>query len=208
MKSERASLMLRLPSSLHLQLKSDARSAELSLNRHCLALLGGKAGGGAGRRAPRALSLGSSSTRPGNVLKELSSAVLLALGKNLEGLVLFGSFARGQETARSDIDLLVVLSDGVKLDRDVYSRWRFGRFSGHEVAPLFVRIPAEGRRIGGLWFEVALEGIVLFDRNLQVSRFLAQVRKLIAADGVRRMVTHGHPYWIRTGPPARGGSSE
>jgi hypothetical protein len=43
---------------------------------------------------------------------------------------------------------------------------------------------------------VALDGIVLFDRNLRVSRFLAHVRDLVADGRVQRKVTHGHPYWV------------
>ena len=129
-------------------------------------------------------------------------------GSSVEGLVLFGSFARGRQTANSDIDLLVVLNRSVTLDRDIYSRWRLRKFEGREVAPLFVQIPGEGERIGGLWFEVALDGIVLFDRDLRLSRFLSHVRDLVAGGRVRRMVTHGHPYWVHSDKVGQDLSSE
>jgi len=141
-------------------------------------------------------------------LKELSARALETLGDEIQGLVLFGSFARGRETANSDIDLLVVVTGSVPLDRDVYSRWQLGKCSGREVAPLFVHIPAEGERIGGLWFEAAFDGIVLFDRDLRLSRFLSQVRNLVASGRVRRMMTHGHPYWVHCGQVARNLASE
>jgi len=121
------------------------------------------------------------------------------MGGDIDGLVLFGSLARGQETASSDVDLLIILNRSVALDRDVYSRWQFDRFAGREIAPLFVHLPAEGERAGGLWLEVALDGIVLFDRDLRVTRFLSRVRNLVAGGQVRRMVTHGHPYWVYSG---------
>jgi predicted nucleotidyltransferase len=129
-------------------------------------------------------------------LQDLAASVIETWADSIEGLVLFGSFARGREIASSDIDLLVVLNESVTLDRDVYSRWQLRRFSGREVAPLFVQIPGDGERVGGLWFEVAMDGIVLFDRDLRLSRFLAHVRNTVADGRVKRMVTHGHPYWV------------
>ena len=122
--------------------------------------------------------------------------VLETVGDDIDGLVLFGSMARGQQTASSDIDLLIVLNRSTILDRDVYSRWKLGRFAGREIAPLFVHLPADGERVGGLWLEVALDGVVLFDRDLRVTRFLSRVRNLVAGGRVRRMITHGHPYWV------------
>ena len=128
----------------------------------------------------------------------------LAKDFGVHSLALFGSFARGRSTSSSDIDLLIVLSGNVTLDRDVYLNWKPRKFDGREVAPLFVQIPEEGERIGGLWFEVALDGILLYDRDLRLSRFLSHVRDLIAGGKVRRMVTHGHPYWVYSDKPGRG----
>ncbi len=142
------------------------------------------------------LTLAADPSRRTALLQDLSARVLKTWGGDIEGLVLFGSFARGRQTASSDIDLLVVLNSNVILDRDVYSRWQFNKFDDREVAPLFVHIPGDGEKIGGLWFEVALDGIVLFDRELHLSRFLSRVRDLIAGGHVRRKVTHGHPYWV------------
>jgi predicted nucleotidyltransferase len=208
MKPALAALILRIPSSLHQQLKQEARCADISLNKHCLALLSGRTTGSAVRRSAISLSLASSTSSQTDILKDLSARVLEILGSAVEGLVLFGSFARGQETASSDIDLLVVLNDSISLDRDVYSRWRFGKFCGREVAPLFVQIPAEGEKIGGLWFEVALDGVVLFDSDLRLTRFLSRVRNLVASGQVRRMVTHGHPYWVHSSQVAHDLSEE
>jgi predicted nucleotidyltransferase len=203
MKSKRAALILRVPPSLHQQLKQEARSADMSLNKHCLGILGGKARTSPARRSTLNLRHPPSASSPTNALKDLAARVLETVGDDVEALVLFGSFARGQELEGSDIDLLVVLNDHVALDRDVYSRWQFGKFFGREVSPLFVQIPAEGERIGGLWFEVALEGVVLFDRDLRLSRFLSRVRNYIAVGRIRRMITHGHPYWVHSGEVVR-----
>lgn len=204
MKSPRATLILRIPSFLHQRLKQEARDADLSLNKHCCTLLSRRTGGSSAEGSPISLTLETGNSRRTALLQDLSVRVLETWGSNIEGLALFGSFARGRETAKSDIDLLVVLSNNVTLDRDIYSRWQLRKFGGREVAPLFVQIPGEGERIGGLWFEVALDGIVLFDRNLHLSRFLFHVRDLIAGGRVRRMVTHGHPYWVHSEKAAQG----
>ena len=141
-------------------------------------------------------------------LQDLAAAVLATWERSVEGLVLFGSFARGTQTASSDIDLLVVLDQSVTLDRDLYSCWRPRKFEGREVTPLLVQIPGKGERIGGLWFEVALDGIVLFDRDLHLSRFLSHVRELVADGRVSRMLTHGHPYWVYSDKTGRVLASE
>jgi predicted nucleotidyltransferase/predicted HicB family RNase H-like nuclease len=208
MKFARATLVLRIPSLLHQQLKQDARSADLSLNKHCRNLLSGRTGDFSSEGASTSLKLAAGGSRHMALLRELSAQALEAMGDSVEGLVLFGSFARGRQTASSDIDLLVVLNGNMTLDRDVYSRWQLCKFDGREVAPLFVQIPHEGERIGGLWFEVALDGIVLYDKDLHLSRFLSDVRDLVASGQVKRMVTHGHPYWVHSSRKSPDLSSE
>ena len=198
MKSSRATLILRIPSLLHQRLKEEARHADTSLNKHCITLLDRRTGKAASEGVSTSLSFATAHSDRMVSLQDLSAGVIEAWKKEIEKLVLFGSFARGRQTANSDIDLLVVLDGNVTLDRDIYARWQFHRFNAREVAPLFVHIPGTGERIGGLWFEVALDGIVLYDRDLHLSRFLSRVRELVAEGRVKRMVTHGHPYWVHT----------
>ena len=196
MRPDLATLILRVPASLHRRLKQEARWAGTSLNRYCLGLLGGKTAESQAGRPALTPAPPSGSSHRADILQDLSERVLETAGDDIDGLVLFGSMARGRQTASSDIDLLIVLNRSAILDRDVYSRWKLGRFAGREIAPLFVHLPADGERVGGLWLEVALDGVVLFDRDLRVTRFLSRVRNLVAGGRVRRMITHGHPYWV------------
>jgi predicted nucleotidyltransferase len=207
MSSKSSALILRIPPSLHQQLKRDARSADMSLNKYCRNLLSGKRGNPSAESAPISVTLEAVRSHRTDLLRNLSAQALEALGDDLEGLALFGSYARARQTENSDIDLLVVLNSSMTLDRDVYSHWQPGKFNGREVAPLFVQIPGEGENIGGLWFEVALDGIVIYDKDLQLSRFLAHARNLVAEGQVKRMVTHGHPYWVHADRIERGLSS-
>jgi len=56
-----------------------------------------------------------------HLLKELKEALRGIYGGRLRGLYLFGSYARGDEVAESDVDVLVVLGEitsyGAEIDR-------------------------------------------------------------------------------------------
>jgi hypothetical protein len=49
--------------------------------------------------------------------------------------------------------------------------------------------------VTGLWAEAALDGVVLFERGLVVSKRLAAVRRDIVAGRLVRRLAHGQPYW-------------
>ena len=100
---------------------------------------------------------------------ELVRRALAIFGAQLVGVLLYGSWMRGEATDRSDVDALVVLEEGVDLTRALYRSW-----------------DAQA---------LAWAGRVLFEREGRVSAQLTRVRRDIV-DGrlVRRMV-HGQGYW-------------
>jgi hypothetical protein len=114
------------------------------------------------------------------------------------GLVLFGSHARGTARAGSDVDLLVVLSAGRLPRRDDYQRWDQDVAPGRDprLSPHFVAWPGTGARPGGLWREVARDGLVLWELDGELSRTLAEIRAHVERAGDRRGTSHGHPYWV------------
>lgn len=125
-----------------------------------------------------------------------------AFGPQLEGLVLFGSLARGDATSASDADLLLVLSERVPVARSLYHAWDGSaaakrRLRGCSVSPQFVALPATTATPGGLWYEVALDGRLLWDRHGRVGAALSRLRHEVASGAVERRETHGHPYWVR-----------
>jgi predicted nucleotidyltransferase len=118
------------------------------------------------------------------------------LGDDLEAVVLFGSQARGEARAGSDVDLLVVVSERREIDRSLYRLW--DECNGATVVnPHFVHLPGDVFEAGSLWFEIAIEGIVLEDREGNVNRFLSRVRRAIANGQIRRGSVHGRPYWVK-----------
>lgn len=173
---------LRIEPELHASLREAARDAGTSLNDFCahkLASPGGLLGPAAGAVVDRAGSI---------------------LGDSLMGVVAFGSWARGDETATSDLDVLLVVGEKVPIARGLYRRWDDGpalQWDGHEVAPHFVHLPSESEGVSGLWAELALDGLVLFERELAVSRYLADVRRRILRGELSFRVAGGQSYWVR-----------
>lgn len=172
--------VLRIDPDLHAFLRDAARAAGVSLNEFC----------------SRSLLLPPADL-PKGILDALSKAIRL-LGDDLLSAVAFGSWARGEMVDGSDIDLLLVLRSEVDLQRSLYRAWDRSplTWSGHSIEPHFVHLPDDGARITGFWAEVVVDGIVLFDRDLTLSRRLAEFRRRIASGAMVRRWSGGHPYWV------------
>jgi hypothetical protein len=119
------------------------------------------------------------------------------------GLILFGSSARGDATENSDTDLLLVMRPGMKIERGLYRLWDefcredLGAQDAGKISPHFVTFPGSVLAAGGLWYEAALDGLVLWEIGSQVSRFLSSVREAMGQGRIRRRMLHGSPYWIK-----------
>lgn len=172
--------LLRIEQGLHQALRDAAAGAGLSLNEYCarkLAAPGREVGGPA------------------------SAAVYEALGRfggEVVGVIAFGSWARGEMTPSSDVDLLLVVRPGTGVTRRLYRVWDEAPVSweGHAVEPHFAHLPEPGSRLTGLWAEVAIEGIVLFDPEFRVSRRLVTLRRRVMEERLVRRRAHGQPYWV------------
>ncbi len=195
--------VLRIPPDLHRRLRELAAREGRSLNEVCRRLLAaaiGPASPGAAQRSPAAPG-----GLPVDVPPELMAAIRGAWPEVLVGVVLFGSAARGEATAASDVDLLIVLDQGVEISRALYREWDRGvagatRRAGREFTPQFVVLPRSPEAAGGIWLEVARDGIVLDDPKGRAARFLAALRDYAMSGAVVRKVAHGQPYWVREGP--------
>jgi hypothetical protein len=188
--------LLRVDPALHQRLRELARRRGCSLNRLCAELL---------ERAltptetPGPACQIASDVVPAAVLRRLRAE----LGEQLAGIALFGSVARGESWDRSDVDLLVVLVSGAPITRELYQRWDAVAQAeaipgGRNLELHFVSLPRSPEAAGGLWLEVALEGVLLHDPHLEVARMLARLRQQIAAGHVVRRLSHGRPYWVRS----------
>lgn len=172
---ETRQLLIRAPGSLCERLKAEARQRGVSLNRHCLDRLG---------------------NAPGVTESAVAALVHSDLGADLDGVVLFGSAARGEQHDGSDTDWLLVVRAGVRVERKLYTRW--DRLNLDErIAPQFVGWPERLEMAGSLWLEAALDGILLWERERCVSSFLVRLRRWMWEGRVERKVTYGIPYWVK-----------
>jgi predicted nucleotidyltransferase len=183
--------VVRVPPSLHASLKRRARAQGVSLNGLCLDAL------------KSFLGTGEQETREGASIPLQQCRDLL--GESLSGILLFGSTARGEGREGSDVDLMIVVGSELPLTRALYERWDQGiDGASSRLSPHFVHIPDDEREAGSLWFEAAVDGIVLLDRGGRIARFLRTLRRSMAEGKLRRKSAYGHPYWIRTDQEAAG----
>lgn len=172
--------VLRLDPRLHAVLRHEAVAAGTSLNEWCSRSLA----------APGAAGL--------NAAAEVVVMIRAGLGADLLGVIAYGSFARGELAAGSDVDLLVVLSEGVKITRSLYRQWDgvVPAWEGREIDLHFVHLPDRDDPVSGTWAEAGMCGIVLYDHDLLVSRRLIDIRSRIAGGELTRRMAQGQPYWI------------
>jgi predicted nucleotidyltransferase len=173
--------VLRIPPGLHATLRRAAREVGVSLNEYCARKLAAPQGGLA--------SVG-----------EAASVVARAgalFGDDLIALAAFGSLARGEATNTSDVDVLIVVEERVELTRELYRKWDAAPllWADRPVDAHFAHLPEPGVRVAGVWGELAIDGIILFERDLRLSQRLAEVRRDIAAGRILRRTAHGQPYW-------------
>ena len=171
--------LLRLDPGLHDALRRAAVDAGLSLNEYC------------------ARKLASPGVSEGAAANAVTRAAAVC-GEHLRGVAVFGSWARGTAPASSDVDLLVVVAPALPVTRELYRAWDAAPvwWEGRPVEPHFVRLPPAHARPSGLWAEVAIDGIVLFDPDFELARRLAAFRRRVAEGRLRLGRAHGQAYWV------------
>jgi predicted nucleotidyltransferase len=174
--------LLRIDPRLHAALRAAAEAAETSLNDYCARKL---------------------AAAPGNLGEPFASAAVERaaelIGAHLIGVAVFGSWARDALSERSDVDLLIVVDEHIAITRDLYRAWDDEplRWEGRAIEPHFVHLGSDEGRAAGLWAEVAIDGIVLYDRGFTLARRLARLRRDIAEGRIVRREVHGQPYWVQ-----------
>jgi predicted nucleotidyltransferase len=130
-----------------------------------------------------------------------------ALRERLVSVVLFGSVARGDATASSDIDLLIVASalppgqfvrkrllgdadERIQADLDA------ARLQGIDTRlARIVRTPEEARRVRPLYLDMTEDAVLLFDRDGFFAGVLAALRASLQRLGAKRVRLGRSWYW-------------
>jgi len=178
-------LVLRMRPGLHAALRKAADSLGMSLNHCCTRKLAVPTG-----------NLAALSGAAGAIERAAER-----FGADLAGVVVFGSWARGELTDRSDVDLLVALESRLPVTRPLYRAWDEAPVTreNRPAEPHLVHLPAPGEPVGGVWAEAALEGVVVFETGFRLSTRLALIRRDIISGRMVRGVAHGRPCWKQEG---------
>lgn len=180
-RSRVARVLLRLPADLHSTLVKAASEAGLSFNELCVRRL----------RAP------SDAHGLSAVRSLVVSHARAVFGDRLVGVLVLGSWARGEAAAASDIDVLIVIDSKTALTRDLYRVWDADQlsFEGRAIDAHFTHPSPAGAVPTAVWCEASVDGIVWYDRDGAMTTRLGEVRRAIANGHVVRAFAHGQPYW-------------
>jgi predicted nucleotidyltransferase len=175
--------LLRINPGLHALLRASARELGLSLNDYCA----------------RKLTLPVDAAALADDGPVVVGRAVDLYGAHLAGVVVFGSWARGEAVDGSDVDLLVVLDRRLPLTRSLYAAWddEPATWDRRPVEVHLAHLPDRSDAPSSIWAEVALDGLVVFERGRRLSARLGNVRREIAAGRFVRRVAQGQPYWTR-----------
>jgi len=127
--------------------------------------------------------------------KELVDAFLKVYGDDLISLVLFGSYARGEQRRDSDIDLLVVLKE-IKnryevmrkfllaediLENTLYPKLREKGFEPY-ISPIIYDVQT-ATRFRPLYILMVFEARILYDREGVMTKTLEKIRRIGSKKG-------------------------
>lgn len=116
---------------------------------------------------------------------------------------MFGSTARGEARANSDIDLLIILNQKTAINRDLYKKWDELFKADLKYSPQFVHLPDTDSDLGSIWLEGSIEGEILYDPEFKTKATIQKVRSKIAAGNYQRKISYGQAYWIKREPHAK-----
>lgn len=136
-------------------------------------------------------------------LKTLVAAFERGLHGTLWGLVFFGSAARGEAGETSDLDILVVADDlSVKFTRRM--QLLRGMLPGEMRGKVSLIAKTRAEFEAGFpsyYLDIALDGIILFDRDDYMKKKLERVRSLMQTAGLTRRRTDYGFFWQWKKPP-------
>ena len=143
------------------------------------------------------------------LLRKVVLELVRELGDSLMGILLFGSVARGEARMNSDVDLLVVAEglpssymERARIMARVVEKTRGERiklFSKgiHPTLQIIAYTPEEMEVFRALYFDLAVDGIILYSRRGYVEELLRKIRRTLEESKARKVVLPGGRwYWV------------
>ena len=172
-------LLLRLPSDLYQRIKARAEQSDASINSVIIQAI------------EQGLLAGKTDLIQSLIIQKAKSQ----FGTDFIGLLIYGSRARGDSYDTSDTDLLLVVSDAVRIKRDLYRAW--DEILPDGISLNIAHIPVADSNVGSLWLECALDARIIYDPSGAIRRRLEEIKSLILSGTYIRRTTHGQGYWIQ-----------
>lgn len=148
------------------------------------------------------------SKKVSRVTESLLEILKQRLGEKLVSVVLFGSYARGQITPESDVDILII-AEGLsssslerqalftKIINEVESSLRdiLSELGSLPYVSAILKTPQEADRISRIYFDMINEAKILYDRNDFFKGVLRKVRTRLEELGAKRIQIGKMWYW-------------
>jgi predicted nucleotidyltransferase len=138
-------------------------------------------------------------------LAPLTAELRQRLGSRLVALVLFGSRARGDAADGSDWDVLLISAHlpPKPFERHLYVKQLLPT-SWRSSVSVLAKTPEEfDAALQVVYLDIALDGVVLYDRQRYVTKRLSKIRRHLATQGLYRAREGQNFHWRwRHAPPS------
>lgn len=142
-------------------------------------------------------------------LYNFTNLLKLNFKEDLLSIILFGSIARGKWTYESDIDIFILFSNKIsnyskKLTEMIFDYEESTELINEKGKKLYCSIqdlPLQLRDLDNfrtLFYDIVMDGIILFDRNQIGFQFFKIIKKKIYEKGLKRVyINETDFYWER-----------
>ena len=133
-----------------------------------------------------------------NLLRMACRDLEAEFGNEFLGLMLFGSWARGEAREDSDVDLLILFNTlrGLEVRARAYEVLK--RFIKRDITLIDMRRNELRGRLTALAINMAWDGIIICDKNGDLRQFKESVIRFIESEGLVRYRTRDGKYgWMR-----------
>jgi len=119
----------------------------------------------------------------------------------IEGVGLCGSIARGDFSPKSDIDIFIIIANGLS-EREVWLTWNkklrgLLKVFGRDITILVYSLQSLTEISSWYVLRLASEGKLIYDRDGKIEKLFKKIILTAKDAGLVEEEIHGHKYWIK-----------